>query len=664
MVERDLLARLNALGDRVPPIQFSDARKHPCKSESILPALRSFTRSMGGTISPMKILYGEPVSREHRAGFTARYIGLQRQPLYYKHFAMYVLGISSFAHEAACALIKNGNVCCVYEEERFNREKHTWKFPVQSIRQCLQDEGITIHDIDAFTFFWKPIREITNNIGHVLRYFPKSLSLIFTKSCGVELPFLERIAAKQWVGKRLKKEFGMTHTPKVHFVEHHLAHAASAFFSSSFDEAAILTVDGRGESESTVLAGGKGCSIKKIESVHIPHSLGHLYASVTDYLGFLPFSNEWKVMGMSAYGKDTYVKAFKDVIQLLDNGLFRLNLNYFRFHTHGCSQWLSPLFEEIFGPKRNPNDPYDQRHYDIAYALQHAVERAGVHVAQHLHTVTEQTNLCMAGGVTLNCLMNKRIIEETSFENFYFMPIANDAGTALGSALYYYHHMLKQDRQKELQSVYLGSSFSNEEIEAVLQKEKVAYRRCENIAAEAARHIADGKITGWFQGRMEAGPRALGNRSIVVSPLDKGMKDKLNERVKKREFFRPFAPSVLEEKVGEYFRMPKGQPSPHMMLIGDVLDDKKEVIPAVTHADGTARVQTVSKQINPRYWELISEFEKITKVPVLLNTSFNENEPIVRTPEEAVNCFFRTEFDCLAIGDFWIVKEDQPKKSG
>ena len=577
---------------------------------------------------------------------------------------MYILGLSSFAHEASCALIKDGNVLCVYEEERFNREKHTWKFPVQSIRQCLLDEGITIDQIDAFTFFWKPIREITNNIGHVLRYFPKSLALIFTHSCGVELPFLQRITAKQCIANRLKKEFGMTRPPKVHFIEHHLAHAASAFFSSSFDEAAILTLDGRGESESTVLACGKGGSIEKIENVRIPHSLGHLYASVTDYLGFCPFSDEWKVMGMSAYGKDTYVESFKDVFQLLDNGLFRLNLKYFKFHTHGCSQWLSPLFEQVFGPKRKPNDPYDQRHFDIAYALQHTIERAGVHLAQHLHAVTGQPNLCMAGGVVLNCLMNKRIVEETSFENFFFMPIPNDAGTSLGSALYYYHHLLKQDRGEELKSVYLGSSFSNEEIEAVLQKEGVVYRRCENIAAETARQIADGKIAGWFQGRMEAGPRALGNRSIVVSPLDGAMKDKLNARVKRREFFRPFAPSVLEEKVDEYFLMPKGKPSPHMILVGDVRDDKKEVIPAVTHEDGTARVHTVNRKINPRYWELISEFEKITKVPVLLNTSFNENEPIVRTPEEAVNCFFRTEFDCLAIGDFLVMKEQQPGKSG
>ncbi|MCR4336947.1 MAG: carbamoyl transferase, partial [Candidatus Omnitrophica bacterium] len=374
------------------------------------------------------------------------------------------------------------------------------------------------------------------------------------------------------------------------------------------------------------------------------------------YLGFRPFFDEWKVMGMSAYGRPTYVKDFEDVVHLTPDGGYRLNLSYFQFHTHGQSQWLSPKFLKKFGPPRQHNGPYDQHHFDMAFALQRIVERTGVAMAAHLQAITGSKNLCMSGGVVLNCLMNKRIVEETHFKNFFFQPIANDAGTSFGSALYYYHHVLGKPRENIFESAYLGNEFTNEEIEKVLKAKGLQYRRVANIAAETASRIAKGKIVGWFQGRMEAGPRALGNRSITVDPRDAMMKDRLNARVKKREFYRPFAPSVLEERVADYFIMPKGQPSPYMILIGDVREDKKHVIPAVTHADGTARVHTVSRQINPRYWDLIAEFEKLTGVAVLINTSFNENEPIVCTPEHAADCFLRTEFDVLSIGDFLVEK--------
>lgn len=569
---------------------------------------------------------------------------------------MYVLGISSFSHESSCSLIKDGEIKIVLEEERLNREKHTSRYPQYAIEQCLAYEGITINDIDKITFFWNPLREVRGNIAHLLKYFPLSLNLLTANSGCNDLTFASRLTAMHNVGRRIQQHFNLPRTPKVEFVEHHLSHAASVFFVSPFEEAAILTIDGRGESTTTMMAAGSKNKIEKIKEIKVPHSLGHFYAVITDYLGFKPFFDEWKVMGMSAYGKDTYVKDFEELIELTNDGGFKLNLNYVQFHTHGQSQWLSSRFLRKFGRRRKPNEVYDQRHFDIAYALQKLVEKTGVSLAQHLQSVTGLDNLCMTGGVVLNCLMNKRIVEETKFKNFFFQPIANDTGTSLGSALYYYHQQADRPRKSVFNSVYLGTEFNNEEIEPVLIAKKVKYYRSPNIAAETARHIADGKIVGWFQGRMEAGPRALGNRSITVDPRAADMKDRLNARVKKREFYRPFAPSVLEEKVNEYFIMPKNNSSPYMILIGDVREDKKKIIPAVTHADGTARVHTVNKDVNPRYWQLIAEFEKITGVAVLINTSFNENEPIVATPEQAVNCFLRTEFDILSIGDFLVSK--------
>jgi len=569
---------------------------------------------------------------------------------------MYILGLTSYSHEASCALIKDGEVRSVLEEERFNRKKHTIDYPARAIEQCLAQEGITIQDIDHFTFFWNPTIEILENASHFIRYFPQSLNLLKSSPEGEELSFLKRIVLKNNIGKRMTAHFGLDKAPKVHFIEHHLAHAASAFFVSGFEKAAILTVDGRGESTSTLMSKGEGNQIEKITEIKVPHSLGHLYAAMTDYLGFHAFADEWKVMGMSAYGKDTYCEIFEDMVHLLDQGQYRLNLKYFQFHTHGQSRWVSDYGLQKLGPKRQRNEEYTQKHYDIAFALQRVVEKAGVHLARHLYQVTEYPYLCMTGGVALNCLMNKRIIEETPFEKVFIQPIANDAGTSLGSALYFYHQVLKQPRNFVFQSAYLGIEYGNEAIEPVLKAKGVKFHKADDIAKETAEQIAQGKIVGWFQGRMEAGPRALGHRSIVVDPTDPTMKDRLNARVKKREHFRPFAPSILEEKVDEYFVMPKGQLSPYMILVGDVKEDKKAMIPAVTHADGTARVQTVNKQVSPKYWQLIAEFEKIKGVPVLLNTSFNENEPIVCTPEQAVNCFLRTEFDALAIGDYLVLK--------
>lgn len=569
---------------------------------------------------------------------------------------MYILGLSSYSHEASCSLIKDGVIKSVIEEERLNRKKHTWEYPKNAIEKCLEQEGITIKDIDHITFFWVPYKEIVGNVSHFFSYFPQSTNLFKGTSGSEALAFFPRISMMNKIGKAIKNHFGLERTPKVNFIEHHLCHAASAFFVSEFESAAILTIDGRGESVTTLMAQGENNKIRKLKEINVPHSLGHLYAAITDYLGFRPFFDEWKVMGMSAYGQDTYLNKFEDLVHLTDDGGFRLNLKYFKFHTHGQRCWLSNEFINEFGPKREATQPYSERHYDIAYALQKVVEKAGVHLAKHLYKITQNKNLCMTGGVVLNCLMNKRIIEETDFENVFIQPIANDAGTSLGSALYFYHQVLNKARDYKFNSAYLGLGYGDGDIESYLKERKVDYKKCENISKDIARFIAEGKIVGWFQDRMEAGPRALGNRSIIVNPMIASMKDRLNARVKKREHFRPFAPSVLEEKVFEYFDMPKNNLSPYMILIGDVKKDKRNIIPAVTHADGTARVHTVNKDTNPKYWQLIDEFSKITGVPVVLNTSFNENEPIVCTPKDALECFLRTDFDVLALGDYLVTK--------
>lgn len=555
--------------------------------------------------------------------------------------------------------MKDGAIVALGEEERFNRQKHTSAFPSGAIRDCLDKAGIGLAEVDQITFFWNPALELTSNISHMMRYFPSSLNLLNANSGGSEDGHLRRIWKMQNIAKELISEFGVASAPKVKFVEHHLAHAASAFYVSPFEESAILTLDGRGESTCTMFSKGIGNRIEKLREIRAPHSLGHLYASVTDYLGFKPFFDEWKVMGMSAYGGATFVKDFSKLIRLDDNG-YSLNLNYFSFHTHGASQWLSPNFLELFGPAFAKGDNFSQRAADIAFALQRTVEVAGVHLARLLEKEAGSANLCLTGGVVLNCLMNKKIIENTGFKNFFIQPIANDAGTSLGSALYHYHHQLGGKRSFVFEHAYWSTEFSNQEIEQVLKDKKLSYSFSSDIAKETAAKIAEGKIVGWFQGRMESGPRALGNRSIVADPTRPEMKDRLNARVKRREGFRPFAPSVLEERVGEFFVMPRNLPSPFMILVGDVVESKRAVLPAVTHADNTARVHTVSRKVNEKYYRLIEEFGKISGVPVLLNTSFNENEPIVRTPREAVDCLMRAELDMLAIGDFMVSRRQTP----
>lgn len=571
---------------------------------------------------------------------------------------IFILGICCYSHESTISLIKNGEILFVLEEERVSREKHTWKFPVHALQTCFDQFEITLDDIAFVTFFIQPSKEITGNLSHVLRFFPTSLNLFKAQyGGGAGLSALERVRLCMQIGSALKNTFKAHKKPVVKFIEHHLAHASSCFHLSSFEKASILTIDGRGESTTTLLARGDGLRIDKIKEVPVPHSLGHLYAAITDYLGFHPFYDEWKIMGMSAYGNDEYIESFEKLITFSKEKLFELDLSFFNFHTHGNKNWVSSKFINQFGPRRQNDEALTQHHYNIAKALQSVVEKAGVYLANELYKLNPGIkNLCMAGGVALNILMNRKIIDQTPFENIFIQPMANDAGTAMGSSLYFWHSILNQPRLKPFDSAYLGPKFSNSDIEFELKKRKLAFTREESITKKVAVLIAEQKIVGWFQGKMEAGPRALGNRSILADARSTKMKDRLNLRVKNREFFRPFAPSILEEHMYEYFDLPKNIDSPYMILSAIVHQDKRAVIPAVTHHDQTARPHTVSKKVNPKYWELINEFYQLTDVPVVINTSFNENEPIVCNPAEAIDCFLRTEMDCLAIGDFLIVK--------
>lgn len=559
--------------------------------------------------------------------------------------SIYVLGISAYAHEASACLLKDGAVARFCEEERFNRERHTAVFPVQAIRWCLDAEGVKLSDVERITYFWRPLKEITGNLKHVLRYFPASLELLSAKGGPTDYTFGQRMNKILGLNKTFGQLFPGESVPPIYFCEHHLAHAASAFFSSPFPRGAILTMDGRGESTTTLIARGDGTSIEKIVEISVPHSLGHFYSSITSALGFKPFFDEWKVMGLSAYGTNRFYELMRDLVHLTPDG-FELNLSYFAFHVKGSGQWLSDKFFATFLPKP---DPDFQTKADIAKAAQLVLEDAGVHLAKIARHKTGERSLSLAGGVVLNCLMNSRIIEESGFEDFYFQPIANDAGTSLGAAQYWTHQIRGLTRTKPQTSIYWGPAFSDDECRQALMAAGLEFTRSENVALDTAHCLAEGNIVGWFQGAMEAGPRALGARSILADPGVPGIKDRINAIVKKRESFRPFAPSVTKEDQATYFELPGGCDSPYMILTGRVREEWKARLGAIVHVDGTARIQTVYKDWNPLYWQLLTEFGKIKGHSVLLNTSFNESEPIVCKPAEAIACYLRSEIDVLVL---------------
>jgi len=561
---------------------------------------------------------------------------------------MYVLGISCFYHDSAAALLRDGEVAFAAAEERYTRRKHCIDFPIHAVRAALAHEGITIDDVAAVAFYEKPI----------LKFDRLLLSSIATWPRG--FPIFRRFVPL-WLKQKLQTPAIFRHelgfAQPVYYVEHHLSHAASCFLLSPFDEAAILTVDGTGEWTTTATGYGRGTEIHLDEEIRFPHSLGLLYSAITLHLGFQVNNCEGKIMGLASYGDPAACRdAFDQLITVRPDGSFRLDMSYFGY-LHKPTMTSGKL-DQLLGPRRQRGDELTQHHKDIAAALQAVVEEALIHTARHLHERTGLRKLCLAGGVALNCVANGRVLRESPFDELFIQPAAGDDGTAIGCAAYLYHTLMGHPRAAPLRTAYLGDGFSDDEARRFLDAQGVAHTRHDRDALLrlVAAQVADGRIVGWFQGRMEFGPRALGNRTILADPRRPDMKDILNHRVKHREPFRPFAPSALLDHTPDYFDI--HVPSPFMLLVADVRPDKRAVLPAITHVDGTARLQTVARDENPLYYDLIRQFHELSGVPVVLNTSFNvRGEPIVRTPADAYACFRSTGMDTVVLHDRVVEKK-------
>jgi carbamoyltransferase len=574
---------------------------------------------------------------------------------------MYILGINAYHGGASACLIKNGQLIAAAEEERFKRIKYWAGFPVEAIRFCLAKAGITAYDLDHVGISRNPSANLHKKVLYALSRRP-SFSKIrdrLSNAARVSDPKKAMVEALGLDPSALKAEF--------HNIEHHRAHMASAFFVSPFQEAAILSVDGMGDFVSTMWGVGRGNRLEVLGTINYPHSLGWLYTAVSQWLGFQKYGDEGKVMGLAPYGSPVYMDQFRKIVRLQRDGTFELDMDYFALDAEGATMtWdggkpvLGTLFSQklvdVFGPPRLPRTEMAEHHQNVAASLQAMLEEAEFGLVNMLQRTTGQKALCMAGGVALNSAFNGKVLPNTAFEDIYIHPAAGDAGTALGVAYYIYHQLLGQPRTYVLNHAYTGPSFTNGRIAKVLDAHGLKYEEMgeEELCRAGARLVSDGNVVGWFQGRMEWGPRALGNRSILADPRRDDMKDILNARIKHRERFRPFAPSILLEATGDYFD--QDYPDPFMIKVYNVLPEKRSLIPAVTHVDGTGRLQTVDQATAPLYWQVIKEFENLTGVPVVLNTSFNENEPIVSKPEEAIDCFLRTKMDALIIGNYLVKK--------
>jgi carbamoyltransferase len=573
-----------------------------------------------------------------------------------------ILGLNAYHGDAAAALVVDGELVAAAEEERFNRIKHVAGFPTLSAQWCLAEGGIGLEELDHLAVS----RDPRANVGQkLLRTIRHGASARYLKAR------LQNAAKIRDVKTALADSLGVDRTAlpaHVHNVEHHQAHVASAFFVSPFQDAAILSIDGFGDFCSTMTAVGHGNSFRVLERVLFPHSLGIFYAALTQWLGFPKYGDEGKVMGLAPYGDpDKYLKAMRDVVQT-DGGLFTLNLDYFTHDKEGVDMtWdegspsigriYSDKLVETFGPAREPHAEITSHYEDVAAAMQKRLEEIYLHIVQELHESTGMTNLCLAGGVALNAVANGRIRPETGFDGLYIQPAAGDSGTAVGAAYYVWNQELHSPRSFVMTHAYTGPEYSDEEIAAAFRTAGLDARRLDDEALfpAVAERIAAGDVVGWFQGRMEFGPRALGHRSIVADPRRSDMKDILNARIKHREPFRPFAPSILAEATADWFD--QAYTSPFMVLVYTTKTDKRTKIPAVNHVDDTGRLQTVEREVEPRYHRLIEEFAKLTGVPVVLNTSFNENEPIVRTPGEAVDTFVKTHMDVLVLGNYVVTRD-------
>ena len=566
---------------------------------------------------------------------------------------MYNLGISCYYHDSAAAILKDGHVIAAVEEERFSRKKFDDGFPNIAIDWCLQEAGIRPEQIDSVAFYDKPILKFDRLLDNYLTVAPRGLySFLDT----IPKWLHKRLWIKDDIKKHLKGFKG-----EIIFPEHHMSHAAHAFYTSPFEECAILTIDGVGEWTTTSFGTAQNNSIKLTDDIRWPHSVGLFYSAFTYFLGFKVNEGEYKLMGLSAYGKPKYYDLImKELIDVKDDGSIHLNMKYFAFTYDKVM--TNDKFSELFGiTPRGKNEKTEQIHYDIGASAQKVLEDVILLMANHIHKKTQMKNLCFGGGVALNGVANYNLLKNGPFENIHIPPSPGDGGSAVGCAqyLYYIHNKNKrtveQDSERIKNNVYVGPSFSNDVIKSFLEENNVDYEylQREQLLQNTAKLISDGSIVGWYQGKMEWGPRALGNRSILADPRDAKMKDILNEKIKHRESFRPFAPSILEEYVSEYFDI--DITSPYMLLVAPV--KKPEKIPAVTHVDGTGRLQTVSKQSNPLYYDLINEFYKITNIPVIINTSMNVmGEPIVNTPEQAYNMIKKTDMDYIVMGNHLVSK--------
>jgi len=574
---------------------------------------------------------------------------------------MFILGINAHHAGASACLIHDGRIVAAIEEERLNRQKYWAGFPTLACRWVLSRAGISAAELDHVAISRDPSRHFLKKVQFVLRHRPSLKVLLDRAGNAMEVrnPRGELAASLGCAAADLHAE--------VHNVEHHLAHMASAFYVSPYERAAVVSIDGMGDFCSTMWGDGTGSCLSSQGATLFPHSIGFLYTAVSQWLGFSGYGDEGKVMALAAFGQPRREAEIRKLITLERDGSFELNLDYFAVHTEGATMsWedgmpvLGPLYSsrltDLLGPVREPRTPMTQEQYDVAASLQVVVEDAVFRKLRAVHAATGLDRVCLAGGVALNSCINGKIPIETPFRQAWVQPAAGDAGTAMGACFYVWHHVLRRPRTEVLQSPALGPDFTSAQIAAALDAAGMPYRALDDDAMDAAvaARLADGAIVGWFQGRMEWGPRALGHRSILADPRRGDMKDTLNARVKHREGFRPFAPSILEEATGDWFE--QSDPDPFMVKVYAARDEVKPRIPAALHVDGTGRLQTVSRTHSNRYWRLINAFGERTGVPILVNTSFNDNEPIVCTPQHAIDCFQRTHMDVLALGPYLVTR--------
>ncbi len=576
---------------------------------------------------------------------------------------MLILGLNMFHADASAAIVQDGEVIFAIAEERLNRKKHYGGFPSLAIKACLDAAGAKISDIEHVAVGQDSDANLSKKVQYALANPAKILNFIRLRQRKESMRDVRSLLANALEVETDHLKF------QEHHLEHHIAHIASAYYCSPWERAAGFSYDGSGDFVSTMMARCEGNDIEVLDRVFLPHSLGSFYTMICEFIGYKKYGDEGKVMGLAPYGKDSYSQQIAEIVQL-NNGAFQLDLKYFQplgsnqgmevlaDGTVQLARHFSDQMEKLFGAAREPQTEISQRDMDLAFAMQQRFEDIFFHLLNDLHQRVPVADLAMAGGCALNSVANGKLFQTTPFRRTWIQPAAGDEGLAIGAALHTYHSVLKQPRRHELKNSYLGPEFSEPQIEAALKAADLHYQKLERgpLLDRVAEQVAEGNVVGWFQGRMEWGPRALGNRSIVAHPGLPNMKDVLNARIKHREWFRPFAPSILAEHQGEYFE--HDHPSPFMLHVYKIRPEKRQQLCAVNHVDDTGRLQTVTREENPLYYDLIKAFQRKTGIPVLLNTSFNENEPIVCTPQEAIDCFQRTKMDVLAIGPFISLKSE------